>query len=1259
MGDVDEATKSNADDQVFKEKWMNQCYKNLSYPNPACVQVLDKVNRALVSRVTQPQNTNLKQQALFSLLGREFVEQHFPLQKYAVSILEPPRTSPKNKEKYMNEMREFLLNALNQAMADCDYPDDVSSYKEEDELGHFLHEVRTSFREGLRKHTAIVMFEEETERERQKEEKRKRNVNDGDGFDTDDGNDTDDELELARRKAQKMNTGTKPSDIAGRALVAFIAHDESLKWKYMERIRERHLGLPRELRRFFWWEFLKGKEAAKLKPKPEDDMKELVRRNFDKTLAKEMKSQKVNRATRSNNWKAIDNAVIENYDNTACLATLDTDEHMIETTRTLNILDVHSKQFCTAQIYWLIPLQLVFDAEGGEGDEEHMMTLASYLELVTRHCMLSNKDVFDIAEKVIKMVNKEDPDYYAHITKCLSEQVSRVNLKDFPPEILVKDTKVSVKLHAELVKRDSKELKPKYQKIFTDPAIFVRKWLVQGYMGALSIASGLWVWDELFLSQWQSSVFERVGVAVISLIKPWMLRAKMYSGARKVFLDEPGKIYLSDLRKAVAHLDKGAPYAEIPSNKNFVEKKADQKNQAQVERREPQRRRDSKGDQKDKNEAKETEKEEQDSQRRSPPPARSRAAVAVLPFAADRLFHVDINLDFDDDDGDPLPIPEPPPDSESEPEPTPTPTPPRSPTPPPPTPPPPPRTPTPPPPPEHWAWLPYEKAKVEPLLPAPTRVTEPCDFYIDAVRFLPDNISHCKVTGRFINMYLSKDEKVPDILAYPLLDSSTRSPSFRYKVQLNKDRVFLNPEMVIILRVYGYENHTKKVVVVGSCLVGVFNAKQNTPTLSVGGVQRRIRHGLPNPLGGLQALVMTDMDDNDPIPGVSICVRLLPSSSDYVAAPPYEDGYYRSADCRPTEAERNLFRHYVYQKDYGKSLVGDHLRSMQASEGKLEDENGPRLQRYMEDTLDQKAQQARTKEQVPNVDYVHYVHYDIKMGFKACVLGVFGLPMYMENRYCHVYCQVLPGEEVKDLPSTPEGYGHDQRFITKKVDFLSAQRSPQWLDEPVTLHPHYDKRSVLLVQLFGFTPSYRPGDGTKPGKLTDSKGNSVQLHYDRPMAWGVMQLFEKNSLISGVHWLTMFKGSPHPDVLKKLYRTAPAHKVLLDALRDEQLKLHDGMSMEVKIWDGHMGATDLRDGRNEIQISTLGNKEKYTKVHQQAHHRSIDEFVLQNMDTSLKQNGPIGERFEKERTYFEKEANYAFFKAMDEALKEAGQKHLP
>ncbi|XP_063600777.1 uncharacterized protein LOC134776942 [Penaeus indicus] len=161
------------------------------------------------------------------------------------------------------------------------------------------------------------------------------------------------------------------------------------------------------------------------------------------------------------------------------------------------------------------------------------------------------------------------------------------------------------------------------------------------------------------------------------------------------------------------------------------------------------------------------------------------------------------------------------------------------------------------------------------------------------------------------------------------------------------------------------------------------------------------------------------------------------------------------------------------------------------------------------------------------------------------------------------------------------------------------------------------------------------------------------------MAWGVTQLFEKNSVISGVHWMTMFKGVPHPDVLARLSKDAPAHKVLHQALEEEYLKLHDGMSLEVKIWDGRLAATDLRDGRNEIQISTLGNKEKYVKVHQQVHQRSIDEFVLKNMDQAHKRNGPTGERFEKERILFEQAANEAFFKAMDEALEKAGQQRLP
>lgn len=70
----------------------------------------------------------------------------------------------------------------------------------------------------------------------------------------------------------------------------------------------------------------------------------------------------------------------------------------------------------------------------------------------------------------------------------------------------------------------------------------------------------------------------------------------------------------------------------------------------------------------------------------------------------------------------------------------------------------------------------------------------------------------------------------------------------------------------------------REVCVVGSCLVRVFRSELKPPKLCVGGRQIRIRHGLPNPPGGLEDLVHTDMDDNLAIPGVTVCIRLLPAS---------------------------------------------------------------------------------------------------------------------------------------------------------------------------------------------------------------------------------------------------------------------------------------------------------------------------------------------------------------------------------------------
>ncbi|CAL4067437.1 unnamed protein product, partial [Meganyctiphanes norvegica] len=101
---------------LFQEEWMNKCYQQLIFPNPSCVQVLEKVSRALGHRVMKPQSSELKQQALFLLLGREFTKQHFPRAQYNVAILDPPKISSMQKERYLNEMRAFLDKALSQAI---------------------------------------------------------------------------------------------------------------------------------------------------------------------------------------------------------------------------------------------------------------------------------------------------------------------------------------------------------------------------------------------------------------------------------------------------------------------------------------------------------------------------------------------------------------------------------------------------------------------------------------------------------------------------------------------------------------------------------------------------------------------------------------------------------------------------------------------------------------------------------------------------------------------------------------------------------------------------------------------------------------------------------------------------------------------------------------------------------------------------------------------------------------------------------------
>ena len=72
-----------------------------------------------------------------------------------------------------------------------------------------------------------------------------------------------------------------------------------------------------------------------------------------------------------------------------------------------------------------------------------------------------------------------------------------------------------------------------------------------------------------------------------------------------------------------------------------------------------------------------------------------------------------------------------------------------------------------------------------------------------------------------------------DILALPILSSPARSPEFDFHMTINSQRQKANPEMLLLVRVYTVDIFTNEVVVIGSCLVKVFDtAKKKVWLLS-------------------------------------------------------------------------------------------------------------------------------------------------------------------------------------------------------------------------------------------------------------------------------------------------------------------------------------------------------------------------------------------------------------------------------------------
>ena len=67
---------------LYELEWLQTCYTKVSFPNPKCADFLAEVNEKLSERIRGELDNEVKQQALFQLLGEDYVRMHFPHHKW-------------------------------------------------------------------------------------------------------------------------------------------------------------------------------------------------------------------------------------------------------------------------------------------------------------------------------------------------------------------------------------------------------------------------------------------------------------------------------------------------------------------------------------------------------------------------------------------------------------------------------------------------------------------------------------------------------------------------------------------------------------------------------------------------------------------------------------------------------------------------------------------------------------------------------------------------------------------------------------------------------------------------------------------------------------------------------------------------------------------------------------------------------------------------------------------------------------------------
>ena len=357
-----------------------------------------------------------------------------------------------------------------------------------------------------------------------------------------------------------------------------------------------------------------------------------------------------------------------------------------------------------------------------------------------------------------------------------------------------------------------------------------------------------------------------------------------------------------------------------------------------------------------------------------------------------------------------------------------------------------------------------------------------------------------------------------EIDCYPDLNSFARHPTFHYRLPINREKRMLNPNAILYLKIFGYEEHSGKIVLVGTTLFNLFQQVKGSP-LNYGGHQLQCRRGRPELTEArLEELQAGDIEVLDLVPGLTVLLRLQLAGDDDKPPPPppcYETGYYHSHLCPPSHTDILFYKSY-YQAE------GFNTRSVKKNVVAVRNKSKQSAQTDDVKTFIKTLFSSLNEEQL--IDPARFHVFSGGVGLRLRLERMFGLTSRWDSRYYQGLLTLL------DLSSPHKPLA---RFLSQNYLMTSQLRSPQWEDESHLMFvPGPRTESIVaVVRFYSFKPEYTASWEKQPeGRLS----GSLEMDINNPDAWSLCPLFSGDYLRSGYHYLPLFKGDITDDVFTDL-----------------------------------------------------------------------------------------------------------------------------